>query len=206
MSRGKTVYYSYEELSLLSPGKVKPAGTLGSHHMLVSQGAGCLCISGSNDGKVELFPGEKLGYRTGTIWKVPNPSSYDDPIRRILAHARINQKALIFTNDPVNYREWWEDAPAGSCADTSRGDRATVLGEYQNNLEFVYDEQHHTITGGDAIIIRSVVDFSTTVKRRRAITRVIVRPMQADKVRVIKWLCEELGIDIADILPQYQAV
>ncbi len=204
MSRGKTVYYSFEDLS---PGKVKPAGTLGSHHMLVSQGEGCLICTGSSDGgKMKLFPGEKLGYRVGAIWKVPNPSSYDDPIRRILAHARISQKALVFTDDPVHFREWWEDAPEGSCADTSRGDRATVLGEYQDNLEFVYDEHHHAITGGDAVIIRSVVDFSTTVHRRRAVTRVVVRPMQADKLRTIKWLCEELGIDIADILPQYQAV
>lgn len=206
MSRGKTVYYSYEELSLLSPGKVKPAGTLGSHHMMVSRGENCLICTGSDGEKLELFPGDKLGYRVGTVWKVPNPSSYDDPIRRILAHARISQKALDFTDDPVRFHEWWEDAPAGSCADTSRGDRATVLGEYQNKHEFVYDEHHHTITGGDAIIIRSVVEFSTTAYRRRAVTRVVVRPMQADKLRTIKWLCEELGIDIADILPQYQAV
>lgn len=202
MSKAKTVYYSFEDLS---PGKVKPAGTLGSHHMMVSQGENCLICTGSNDGKIELFPGDRLGYRVGTIWKVPNPSSYDDPIRRVLAHARISQKALVFTDDPVHFREWWEDAPPGSCADTSRGDRATVLGKHQDKHEFVYDEHHHTITGGDAVIIRSVVDSSTTAYRRRAITRVVVRPMQADKMRTIKWLCEELRVDIADILPQRQA-
>lgn len=202
MSRGKTVYYSFDELS---PGKVKPAGTLGSHHMVVSQGEGRLCITGSNDGKIELFPGDRLGYRVGTVWKVPNPNSYKDPIRRVLAYARISQKTLIFTDDSVRYREWWENAPAGSCADTSRGDRAIVLGEHEDKREFVYDEHHHTITGGDAIIIRSVVEKSTTVHRRRRVTRVIVRPRAADKVALIAWLCKELRVDIADVLPQRQA-
>ncbi len=132
-------------------------------------------------------------------------NSYKNPIRRILAHARISQKALVFTDDPVHFREWWEDAPAGSCADTSRGDRAIVLGEHDDKRKFVYDEHHHTITGGDAIIIRSVVEKSTTAYRRRAVTRVVVRPIQADKLRTIKWLCTEMGVDIADILQQYQA-
>jgi hypothetical protein len=132
-------------------------------------------------------------------------NSYKNPIRRILAHARISQKALVFTDDPVHFREWWEDAPTGSCADTSRGDRATVLGEHEDKRKFAYDEHHHTITGGDAIIIRSVVEKSTTVHRRRRVTRVIVRPRAADKVALIAWLCKELRVDIADVLPQRQA-
>jgi hypothetical protein len=81
-----------------------------------------------------------------------------------LAEAQISQKVLEETLAPVKYRIEWEYKPNG---------------------------QTRLIEGGDVIIIRSVVDFSTTRFRRRKVTRVVVRP-GVDRVTAAAILRQQL--------------
>lgn len=201
MSMGKKVYYWFEELS---PGRVKPGGTFGNHHMMVEQAEDGLCCTGSNGGEIVLYPGDKLGYCIGTIWKVPSPQNYKDPIRRILAFAHVGQSVLKYSDSPVVYWESYQKRIyPESCADHSTGDSAEIFGPHSDKIEYadIIGRYKHIIEGGHAVIIRTVVDFSTTRCRRRNVCRIVVRPNMADKVAVLEWLCKELYVDIDDILP-----
>ncbi len=96
-------YISYENLSA---GYYKPADTLGSHHCMVVVKNKETVVTGSADGRsVTLKKGETLGYDQGTVWVVPNPDTYRDPIRRVLAKARLGQKLLMYSTQPVEYTE-----------------------------------------------------------------------------------------------------
>lgn len=75
-------YYSFEDLSNIS-GYFKPGHTLGEHHCIVTpQLPDKIIVRGSKEGEVTLTPGDTLGYDRGSVWRVPHPSKYKNPIGR----------------------------------------------------------------------------------------------------------------------------
>ena len=89
-------HFTYDQLSSVVPGRWKPAGTLGSHHAVITHQGDVIVVVGSVSGKVSLHVGDTLGYNCGDVWAVPKPESYRDPLRRLLAERKISQKVLEF--------------------------------------------------------------------------------------------------------------
>jgi hypothetical protein len=159
-----------------------------------------MVVVGSVAGTVTLRPGDTLGYDCGTVWIVPRPDSYRDPVRRLLAEARVPQRALVYSADPVEYTESWQDTsrwPANSAADPSMGEEATVLGKHQKEWTEHGDcATRYRVTGGEAIVVRRAIrhGHETTTRRPRRVERIIVRPT-ANKAAVREWLFEELTLE-----------
>lgn len=185
----------YQIFSELPEGYFKPSGTLGDHHCTVVCQGDEKVVVGSVAGKVTLKPGDTLGYNCGRIWVVPRPESYKDPIRRVLAQAHLSQRLLTYSTDSVEYTLSWQDTrgwPSNSGADPSTGEEAVIFGSYDRETLDSWDGGRcRRITGGDAIVIRTVVGHETTDYRPRKVTRIVIRPT-ADKEFVTNWLFEQL--------------
>jgi len=103
-------HFSYSDLQGIN-GEYKPGSTLGNHHMIVKKKGSSeiivigIATDGQRTGQVTLKPGDTLGYDCGTVWRVPRPSEYRDPIRRVLAENKIGQKLLKFSDEEVNEKE-----------------------------------------------------------------------------------------------------
>lgn len=202
-------YFDYDELKG-KEGYFKPPDTMGRHHcVLVSQGDEIVAV-GSRAGRVTLKPGDKLGYDCGTVWMVPHPDSYQDPVRRVLARARISQRVLVYSDDPVRYTVSYEDRLRGAAADRETGERVVVLGEHNeatlsrqnfpNRGEYLggFTEERE-ITGGLAVLVIAVASReATTAHRRRKVSRLIVRS-RADKNEVADWLTRRWRVSNADL-------
>ncbi len=190
-------YISFKEIPL---GNFKPQGTMGSHHCtIISQGEVKVVI-GSVTGRVTLKLGDTLGYDCGNVWLVPQPDSYKDPIRRVLAQKKISQKVLQYSTKPVRFLESWQtDFPRGSSADSFTGEEveifkgSDVLEECNTGkrIEEFNDGFLREVTGGEAIIVKKVVGRETTTHRPRRIVSVVVRP-SANKADVAKWLLSHI--------------
>ena len=198
-------YYAFSDLNG-SSGEYKPGGTLGKHNCIVVPQGDRIVVIGSVSGRVTLREGDTLGYDCGTVWLVPRPESYRDPIRRVLALAKISQKVLEFSDAPVRYSVSYGRSLPNSAADTERGESIrAVLGEHKRqevpdtyskspdegdyNGAFGFQDE---VVGGDCIIIQSVATFeATTSSRGRRVSRVVVRT-KANKAKVAAWLEEEL--------------
>ncbi|GEM_PF-3291987 len=193
-------YFSHEELKGQS-GFFKPSGTLGKHHCTITPQGEKIVVVGSAEGRVTLKPGDTLGYNCGSVWLVPSPDSYKDPIRRVLAMAHVSQKVLMYSDGHVEYTVSYSSSLRNSAADVETGDRAIVMGDHQDQEvpntrwdgvdrgEYVGGFSFRKeVTGGDVVVIRSVSSFEpTTSSRSRRTTRVVVRTT-TDKNSVTKWL------------------
>lgn len=186
----------YTDFEFVPAGSFKPEGTLGRHCCTVVPQNDHKVVIGSVRGVVTIKPGDILGYDCGTVWLVPHPDSYKDPIRRILALAKINQRTLEYSNDAVPYVVSYEDTTdwcEGSAADPSTGEDVSVFGQYDQTCsesESGVSGTRYQITGGKVIVVRKVVKRITAFERPRRVTRVIVRPEVKDQVE--RWLYEEL--------------
>lgn len=94
-------YVSYQELNqeLSISNFFKPKTTCGSHHAVIAQDTTSIVVIGFDSwnnyqGKVRIFPGETLGYDQGSVWKVPDPATIADPLKRVLLERRISSKTL----------------------------------------------------------------------------------------------------------------
>jgi len=196
-------YCSFDELIKLD-GYFKPVGTMGKHHCTVVKQNDSIVIIGSVSGRITLQKGDTLGYDCGNVWLVPRPESYKDPVRRVIALAKISQKVLTYSDESVRYTVSFGHAFRDSCADTETGERLLeALGSYkEGELPDTRwngpDEKGwrgacsfaQEITGGDAIIISQVSSFEpTTSCRSRKVSRIVVRTT-ADKNKVAEWLEE----------------
>lgn len=191
-------YISFEEIP---EGSFKPEGTMGSHHCTVVYQNGEKVVIGSVTGRVTLKPGDTLGYNCGGVWLVPQPDSYKDPIRRVLAQMHLSQKILSYTSKPVRFLESWQtDFPKGSSADSFTGEEITIF-RGSNRLECCNrgetvktfdDGSLRQVNGGEAMIVEKVVGRETTTRRPRRVTQIIVRPT-ANKAAVAEWLWENLS-------------
>lgn len=192
-------YISFEEIP---EGSFKPEGTMGSHHCTVVYQNGEKVVIGSVTGRVTLKPGDTLGYNCGGVWLIPQPDSYKDPIRRVLAQAHLSQKLLEYSIKAVKYLQEWQDTsnwPSNSSADSSTGEEVDIFHgsnrrERLNRGETIRlfdDGGLYQVTGGDAIIVKKVVGRETTTRRPRRVTRIVVRPT-ANKADVAEWLGEKL--------------
>ncbi len=197
-------YYSSEELAEIS-GKFKPAGTLGKHFCTVVHQNKKMIVVGSVEGRVTLCAGDTLGYDCGKVWLVPKPESYNDPIRRVLALAKISQKVLEFSDEDIMYSVSAGGSMPNSCADVERGSSLLgVLGKHEDKYlpETRWDEESQPgwrggfsfdqkVIGGEAIVVQRVCSNEpATYRRSRKVTRIIVRK-NVDKKKVADWL-EEL--------------
>jgi len=203
-------YMSFSDLAGFS-GEYKPGGTLGRHNCNVVPQGDRVVVIGSAGGRVTLREGDTLGYDCGNVWLVPRPNSYRDPIRRVLALAKISQKMLEYSDQPVRYSVSYGRSLSSSCADTETGSRPRAIlgdhtdqevtgtdyqspdqGDYQGGFGF-----EREVIGGDCIIVQSVASFeATTSSRGRRVSQVIVRT-KVDKIKVAKWLEEQLNVGAA---------
>lgn len=107
MARRYTNFVSLlSELAGNNTGTYKPSDTLGSHHALVALQGEKLVVTGisSQDETLEtvvLAEGDTLGYDCGSVWRVPQPTEYRNPIRRALAENQVSQRRLEFVDEIV---------------------------------------------------------------------------------------------------------
>lgn len=183
-------YVEFKDLP--NEGKYKPGGTMGGHHCVVVPQNGQKVVVGSVTGKVTLSEGDTLGYDCGTVWMVPRPDSYRDPIRRVLAECRVSQKVLSFSNEGIDYEVSWQETLPGSAADPNTGESIMVLGNHDKTIRGLTERSNaYRIVGGVAIIVLQVVGRETCHNRPTRVTRVVVRP-SAPRVQVAEWLRNEL--------------
>lgn len=197
-------YYKSEELAEQN-GNFKPSGTLGKHFCTVVHQGDRTIVIGSVEGRVTLCAGDTLGYDCGKVWLVPKPESYNDPIRRVLALAKISQKVLEFSDEEIVYGVSVGGSMPNSCADVERGSSLLgVLGKHEDKYlpETRWDEESRPgwsggfsfdqkVIGGEAVVVQRVCSNEpATYRRSRKVARVIVRK-NADKKKVADWL-EEL--------------
>ncbi len=203
-------YTQYENLPL---GNYKPGGTLGRHHCVVTDGGDHKVVAGYDGQKVVVRPGDTLGYDCGTVWKVPSPESYRDPVRRVLAEAKLPQRILSESAEPLVLRHgcWWKYISCPS-VDTLHGEYVRAsLGDVQTETEnlgeqplpeprpsrepMVPGSEYRThVAGGDVIIVETPYGEETSFLRRRRVTRVVIRP-GVDRKVAADWLRKELKLD-----------
>lgn len=194
-------YFSFSDLQGVK-GEYKPYSTLGHHCVVTPQGERIVVV-GSACGRVTLKPGDTLGYDLGTVWLVPHPDSYRDPIRRALALAKVSQRVLEYSFEPVEYTQSWGRRLPNSAADVSNGDLPPrILGGHMDTEVAHWDRENedqylgpfsHTrrVTGGEAIVVRTITNRAeVTTSRSSRVSRVVVRP-SANRRKVADWL-EEL--------------
>jgi len=115
-----------------------------------------------------------------------------------LKSAKISADVVEFSNEPVEYTTSYENfGIKESSADPSTGNFCLVFGSFKEvtmNDEYNNYGHSHTrcIEGGDCVIVKSVVDFSTTLNRRTEISRLVIRP-GADEEKVARWLYEQFS-------------
>ena len=162
----------YTEYAFIPAGYYKPAGTLGKHHCTVVLQDEKKVVVGSIAGRVTLKSGDTLGYDCGTIWLLPSPKSYSDPIRRVLAEARISQKMLEYSDDPVK---------------SASGEFINALGEY--SVQHADDYKSATIYGGQVVLSQYDRNDGNFLEPNRSIrsSRIVVRK-KANKQDVSDWL------------------
>lgn len=77
-------YFSYDDLKDRS-GYFKPGGTLGKHFCTITpmpDNVIWVTPYDSDTGGVFLKPGDTLGYDCGNVWRLPNPATIKNPIKR----------------------------------------------------------------------------------------------------------------------------
>jgi hypothetical protein len=95
---GQRIFREYDAMKGIS-GIWRPTSDEG--HATVVPHEGYIVVVGSLLGVVTLKPGERLSYNSGEVWKIPNPASFADPIRRVLSEARLPQQLLAYSDEPV---------------------------------------------------------------------------------------------------------
>jgi hypothetical protein len=137
-----------------------------------------------------MHPGDTLGYDCGSVWVVPRPESYKDPIRRVLAAYKISQKALIYSGQQVTYWKSRNEKPIGSSCDTDEGESLLgVMGEYKSGMvpdsDCIFDRPGYEhgrssmeyVDGGDTIVIQKVFGYDpNTTDQNRRVSQIVVRP------------------------------
>lgn len=93
-------YFPYDNLKGVN-GKFKPTGTMGTHFCTVipHHDGRIEVLDVQGNSKVIINPGDTLGYDCGDVWRIPNPDTVRDPLRRALLQNKISKSRLHWVDD-----------------------------------------------------------------------------------------------------------
>ncbi len=175
----RTRYFEYEEL-LEIPEVLRD----GRHFMRTTKHGDRVLVEGSdrNSDPITLFPGDRLAYVRGKIWRVMRPEEYENPIRGVIAELRLPKGLLLYSDDPVVYKLVGEDTDQ-----LGQGARRNMTSseDREGKEPSGYPQE---LTGYDAI----VVYYSIVARVTRRIKQIVVRN-GVDRTKVANWLRETLS-------------